>query len=100
MTTNSSIRQWADQLSDVLMKIEDAKVEAAAIIDAAKDAGLDQKEIKALRKVAKEMVMMSDKLAAKYADEEQLDMFRDQVRIRQRKGLAEIEGREIREAAE
>jgi hypothetical protein len=97
MTSNSSIKQYADQLSDIYMRIEDAKVEAAALIDAAKEAGLEAREIKALRKVAKEMVMMSDKLAAKYADEQQLDMFRDLVRIRQRKGL---EGRTMQEAAE
>lgn len=70
--TNSRIKQYADELSDIYMKIEDAKAEAAALIETAKEAGLDTKELKALRKVAKEMVMMSDKLAAKYEDEDQL----------------------------
>lgn len=92
--TNSRIKQYADELSDIYMKIEDAKAEAAALIETAKEAGLDTKELKALRKVAKEMVMMSDKLAAKYEDEDQLCLFRDAVSIRQRKGL----DREMREA--
>jgi len=73
--TNASIKQYADELSDILLKIEDAKVEASAIIEA-------------LRKVAREMVMQSDKLLAKYEAEEQLEMFREAVKIRQRKGLS------------
>lgn len=83
--TNASIKTYADQLSDILMKIEDAKVEAASLLEAAKEAGIDTK---ALRKVAREMVMGSDKLLRKYEDEQQLDMFRIAVGIRQRKGLA------------
>lgn len=84
--TNSSIKTFADELSDILMKIEDMKVEAASIVDAAKEAGIDTK---ALKKVAREMVMQSDKLAKRYEDEEQLEMFRDAVKIRQRKGLSD-----------
>lgn len=83
--TNASIKTYADQLSDILMQIEDRKVEAASLLEAAKEAGID---VKALRKVAKEMVMGSDKLLRKYEDEQQLDMFRIAVGIRQRKGLA------------
>ena len=92
--TNSNVKQYADELSDIYMKIEDAKAEAAALIEAAKEAGVDPK---ALRKVAKEMVMMSDKLAAKYEAEEQLSLFRDVVQIRKRKGL---DGSDQRMAAE
>lgn len=87
MTTNARVQQFAEPLSEIYMTMETAKAEAAAVIDKAKEAGLDAKEIKALRKVAKEMVMMPDKLATKYADEEQLDMFRAQVGIFKRKGL-------------
>jgi F0F1-type ATP synthase membrane subunit b/b' len=83
--TNASIKQYADELSDILMKIEDAKVEASAILEAAKEAGINTK---ALRKVAKEMTMQSDKLQQKFEDEIQLSFFRDKVGIRQRKGLA------------
>lgn len=90
--SNSSIREFADQLSDVLLRIEDAKVEATAIIDAAKEVGIDSK---ALRKVARELVTDASKLAKRYADEEQLDMFRAQIGIFERKGLAGM-----REAAE
>ena len=83
--TNASIKQYADELSDILMKMEDLKVEAAAIIDAAKEAGINTK---ALRRVAKEMTMQSDKLHQRFEDELQIDLFRDQVGLRQRKGLA------------
>jgi len=86
--TNASIKQFADELSDILMRIEDAKVEASAIVDAAKEAGID---VKALRRVAREMVMQSDKLAAKYEAEDQLELFREAVKIRQRKGLSTID---------
>lgn len=82
---SNSIKQYADQLSDIFNKIEHLKIEAAVLIDVAKEAGVNTK---ALRKVAREMVMESNKLAQKYADEEQLDMFRAQVGIFQRKGLA------------
>jgi len=91
--SNSSIREFADQLSDVYLRMEDAKVEAAAIIDAAKEAGVN---VNALRKVARELVMQADKLAAKYEAEDQLELFRDQVGIRKRKGL----DADMRDAAE
>lgn len=88
----STVREFAEQLSDVLLKIEDLKLEAASIVEAAKEEGIDTK---ALRKVAKELTMPSDKLAKRYDDESQLEMFRDEVRIRSRKGLERM-----REAAE
>jgi len=94
MTSNSQVKQYAEELSAVLNRIEDAKVEAAAIIEAAKDSGVD---VKALRKVAREMVMMPDKLAKRFEAEEQLELFRSVVGIRKRKG---IEGRSMKEAAE
>ena len=83
--TNASIKTYADQLSDILMQIEDRKVEAASLLDAAKEAGIDTK---ALRKVAKEMVMQADKLNQKFEDELQLSLFREHVGIYARKGLA------------
>lgn len=84
----STIKDYAEQLSDVLLKIEDLKVEATAICDAAKDAGVD---VKALRKVAREMVTDSAKLAKRYESEHQIDLFRQEVGIFQAKGLAETE---------
>lgn len=78
------MKQYAEQLSDVLMRASDLKAEADAIIDAAKAAGVN---VKALRKVAKEMTMEASKLATKFEDEEQLDMFRKEVGLLKRKGL-------------
>lgn len=89
----STVRGYAEQLSDVYLRMEDCKAEAAAIIEAAKDADID---VKALRKVAKELVMPSDKLAQRFDDEAQIDMFRDEVGLKVRKGLVEP----MREAAE
>lgn len=90
MTSNSQVKQFADELSDVLIEIEAQRIKAAGIVEAAKEAGVCPK---ALRKVAKELIIDSSKLADKYAAEEQLDMFRAQVGIFKRKGLSEIEGR-------
>lgn len=81
-----SIKEFANELSDVLLRIEDAKVEAAGIVEAAKAAGVN---VAALRKVAREMVMDSAKLAKRYEAEEQLDMFRQEVGIFKAKGLDE-----------
>ena len=88
----STIRDYAEQLSDVYLRMEDCKAEAASIVEAAKDYGIDTK---ALRKVAKELTMPSDKLSKRFEDEAQIDMFRDEVGLRVRKGLVQM-----REAAE
>jgi len=87
--TNKAIRTYAEELSNLMMQIEDLKVEAKAVVDKAKDEGINTK---ALKKVAKELCTDPTKLAAKYEDEEQLEMFRDELNIRARKGL-------VREAA-
>lgn len=79
------MRQYAEQLSDVLMRASDLKAEADAIIDAAKAAGVN---VKALRKVAKEMTMDASKLAERFDDERQIDLFRNEVGLLKRKGLA------------
>ena len=78
------MKTHAEQLSDVYMRASDLKAEADAIIVAAKAEGIN---VKALRKVAREMVMDASKLAAKLDDEAQLDMFRTQVGLLKRKGL-------------
>ena len=78
------MKTHAEQLSDVYMRASDLKAEADAIIEAAKAEGIN---VKALRKVAREMVMDAAKLAAKLDDEAQLDMFRTQVGLLKRKGL-------------
>lgn len=81
---NVQVKQFADELSDVLMKMEDLKVEADAIRDAAKELGIT---VATLNKIAKELITDASRLAKKYASEEQLDMFRAQVGIFKRKGL-------------
>ena len=78
------MKEFAESLSDVLMRASDLKAEADAIVEAAKEAGVN---VKALRKVAKEMTMEASKLAAKLDDEAQLDLFRTQVGLLKRKGL-------------
>jgi len=79
------MKTHAEQLADVYMRVSDLNAEADAIIDAAKADGVN---VKALRKVAKEMTMEASKLAAKLDDEAQLDMFRAEVGLLKRKGLA------------
>lgn len=93
---NTNVREFARQLADVYERIADAKCEERAIVDAAKEAGINAA---ALKKVAKELGTDSKKLAKKYAEEEQLDLFRTQVGIFKLKGLAELEGRELEAAA-
>lgn len=82
--TNTALKTYADELSDLMMQIEDLKTEAKAIVDKAKDEGIN---VRALKKVAKELCMDSAKLAAKLEDEAQLELFRDELDLRRRKGL-------------
>lgn len=77
-------KKFAEDLAGILSQIDDLKLEAKAIVDAAAEAGVNTK---ALRKVAKELIMDSTKLAARFEEEDQLEMFRDQVGLRTRKGL-------------
>ena len=87
----STLREYANQLSSILMQIEDLKIEARAIVDAAAEAGINTK---ALRKVSKELTMDAAKLAQRFDDEDQLEMFRSDVGLKQRKGLALAEAAE------
>ncbi len=73
---NSPASTYAKELADHLRKIADEQEAIKDLINSAKDAGINTK---ALRKVAREMVMDSDKRAKLYDDEEQIDMFRFQV---------------------
>lgn len=84
-------KEFADALADIIVRMDDLKVEADAIIDAAKEAGINTR---ALRKVAKELTMPSDKLSKRFEDEAQIDMFRDEVGLRTRKGLRVLEAAE------
>ena len=91
-TNRKKIREFADQIADRLIKIDDEKVEIKALVDAAKEQDINTK---ALLKVAKELAMESDKVAKALEFQDQLDLFRVQVELRQRKGLDDM-----REAAE
>lgn len=92
--SNANVKEFAEQLSDLLIKIEDTKCEVRALLDAAKDAGIDTK---ALNKIAKELITEPGKLNKKYEQEAQLDMFRVEVGIFARKGLSDFNTK--REAA-
>ena len=82
--TNTNIKTYATELAQILSDIEDRRVEAKSILEAAKDAGINTR---ALSKLAKEMNTDSDKLRKKYDDEEQLDMFRAETGLFRMKGL-------------
>lgn len=86
--TNADIKKFATALHQVLSDIEDKKLEAKSILEAAKEQGLNTK---ALAKVAKEMLKDSDKLRRQYADEEQLDLFRAEAGLFKMKGLDDTE---------
>ncbi len=77
----TQISTYARELADQLREI--AKVQEAVkdLIASAKDAGVNPR---ALRKVAREMVMESDKRASLYEDEEQLSLFRTEVGLTSR----------------
>ena len=82
--TNTNIKTYATELAQIFSDIEDKRVEAKSILEAAKEAGINTR---ALSKLAKEMNTDSDKLRKKYDDEEQLDMFRAEAGLFRMKGL-------------
>ena len=85
MTTNNAINGHAKKIAGLMSKIEDIKIEMTAAIEIAEQQGINPK---ALRKVAKEMLMDSTKLQKKFDDEAQLSLFRDAVGLIEAKGLA------------
>lgn len=91
--SNADIKKFATELAQVLSDIEDKKIAGRAILEAAKEQGINTK---ALNKVAKEMLKDSEKLRKQYDAESQLDLFRSAVGIYRMKGL---DG-DLREAAE
>lgn len=86
--TNANIKTFATALHEVLSVIEDKRLDAKAILETAKEQGINTK---ALSKLAKEMLKDGDKLRKQYEDEEQLSLFRDEVGIHRMKGLSEFE---------
>jgi len=82
--SNAQIATYARELAARLREIANTQDAIKDIIGSARDAGIN---VKALRKVAREMVMESDKRAKLYEDEHQLEMFRAAVGIHNRKNL-------------
>jgi len=78
------MKDFAEQLSDCLLRKSDIDAEIKALVDAAKEQGIN---VRALRKVAKELIEDGSKLAKKLEDERQIDMFREEVGLLKRKGL-------------
>ncbi len=79
--SNSDLKTYASELAGHLREIANVQEIVKDLIASAKDAGIN---VKALRKVAREMVMESDKRAKLYEDEDQLSLFREQVGLTQR----------------
>lgn len=78
------MKDFAERLSDCLLRKSDIDAEIKALVDAAKEQGIN---VRALRKVAKELIEDGSKLAKKLEDERQIDMFREEVGLLKRKGL-------------
>ena len=91
-TNRKQIREYADRIAARLSAIEDEKVAIKGLMDSAKEQDINTK---ALLRVAKELAAESDKVAKVLEFQDQLDLFRVQVELRQRKGLDDM-----REAAE
>lgn len=97
MSNSKDVKKFAEQLTAILVAIEDKKVEAKALLEAAKEQGINTK---ALTKVAKEMLKDSDKLRKQFEDEEQLDLFRARAGLFRIKGLDEFDTSREMEPAE
>lgn len=67
---------YARQIAGHLQTIEAEQEAIKDLVNSAKDAGINPK---ALRKVAKELVMDSEKREKLYDDEDQLSLFRREV---------------------
>lgn len=74
--SNAQIATYARELADHLREIASTQDAIKDLIGSARDAGIN---VKALRKVAREMVMDSDKRQKLYDDEDQLALFRDEL---------------------
>lgn len=74
--SNAQIAIYARELAARLREIANTQDAIKDIIGSARDAGLN---VKALRKVARELLMETDKRDKLYEDEDQLEMFREAV---------------------
>lgn len=82
-----TVKTYATTLATHLRTIADEQEAIKDLVNSAKDAGVNPRM---LRKVAREMILDSDKRSKIYEDEEQLEMFRAEVGLTQ----------QFREAAE
>lgn len=81
---SAEVIKYTIECARLLSEIESIKEQIKGLSATAKKAGVN---VKAMRKAAKELITDSDKLAMKYEDEAQLDMFRAACGILKRKGL-------------
>ena len=72
----TQITDYARELAASLREIAKVQENVKDLIASAKDAGIN---VRALRKVAREILMEPKKLASLYEDEEQLSLFRTEV---------------------
>ena len=78
--SNAELTTYARQAAAHMREIDEARELLKDVLQSAKDAGLN---VKAMRKVAREMTMEQDKREKIYEDEAQLSMFRDEVGLTQ-----------------
>lgn len=78
--SNAELTTYARQAAAHMREMDEARELLKDVLQSAKDAGLNTK---ALRKVAREMTMESEKREKIYEDEAQLSMFRDEVGLTQ-----------------
>lgn len=74
--SNAKLTTYARQAAAHMREIDEARELLKDVLQSAKDAGIN---VKALRRVAKEMTMEHEKRERIYEDEAQLSMFRDEV---------------------
>lgn len=74
--SNAQIATYARELAARLRDIANTQDAIKDLIGSARDAGIN---VKALRKVARELLMETDKRDKLYEDEDQLEMFREAV---------------------
>jgi uncharacterized protein (UPF0335 family) len=77
----TQITAYAKELANHLREISKVQENVKDLIASAKDAGIN---VRALRKVAREILMEPDKLEQLYDDEQQLSLFRSEVGLTQR----------------
>lgn len=78
--SNAELTTYARQAAAHMREIDEARELLKDVLKSAQDAGIN---VKALRKVAREMTLEREKREKIYEDEAQLSMFRDEVGLTQ-----------------